>query len=309
MIELPRNRPETRAFDWTLARQGAPICTTLGFPVRIICWDRHSYSDKDDIVGLVRRQISSPIEEVLQFDKHGKNSGGSGAIGDLAMAPVGTVEGKAVFTGDKVFGLLGKPVTIDFDTHSYAKGGDINGLKLKPPPIRFEGKRLTIDDKIWYRPQESMPWEYVACKDNWIEKFGQFETHFDYLKRNEGRPMGLECYTLSSPHTLDLEGTELKIGDVVWIKHNLGNGPNLITEQWLENFKKGICKVEQFTRIAPKRVELWQAKAIPPKAPEGFHVYVGNPYPTKDACDEMVEHNMPRGYKFVESAKVSEYYA
>lgn len=305
MIEISNYSQETRQFDIALAKLGAPIITTRGSPVRIICWDKVGDCYKQELVGLVKRYSDNDVEDVCTFLSTGLSTG-SRSAGDLMMAPVATVEGKAVFTGDEVFGLLGKSVTIDFRDHGYAQGGEIPGLKLKPPPIRFEGNWINIDSMIWYRATENSSWRYVKCGDNWNENPGAIESHFGYLKRNEGRTMCLHYYTSKCPHSLVIDGEEVKVGDKLWAK--VTRNEIVVWEAVLQGFKEGRISVENYTRKAPVKVENWQAKVYLLEEPKESAIFVGQSFPSKDECDTWWKKNAASICVYVGSEKVSEYY-
>lgn len=62
-----------KPFNLCLAKQGRPVCTRNGLPVRIICFNKKD--DKYPIVGLVK---DSTGEILIQTDKYGRLKGDKG---------------------------------------------------------------------------------------------------------------------------------------------------------------------------------------------------------------------------------------
>jgi hypothetical protein len=315
MIELPSEKPVTRPFDLKLAKMGAPVMTHLGFRARIICFDRcNAYNGSNDIVALVKRQGYSDYEEALTFNHKGEGSGRDGALGDLVMSPLISVEGKAVFHGDTVYENCGEPLYIRFeDFHEEdrlpMKTTNAANLFLNPPPIQFEGESLANTDSIWYRNNNETEWTWVKCSERWSDLPTIPETHFEYLKRNVGRKMALNCYTRKSPHSMILEGTELKVGDVLWYTHPTAKGKSLVlTSESIKGFKLGNHKVTNYTRVQPKKSEVWQGLMVHTKIPNDVPVPFGYPYDSSEECDEKAPPMIPPGYEFVGSRKIKEHY-
>ncbi len=308
MIELPNKRPETRKFNRVQAMAGAVVVTSLGFEARVVCFDRMgAHTGNTGIVALVKRRTN--YEEAFMFDRDGKDAGNMGALGDLCMAEVIRVEGKAIFNGETVYSDLGEPYVVYFENFPPVGKRDADRFRLNPPPIQFEGQPLHFTDKIWSRQSSNEPWVLVNCSDNWSDKPGIAETHFGAIRRNEGRQMVLHCYTRKSPHSTMLEGKELKIGDVLWYTHPTSKGASIVVhEKTIENFINGVTKHSVFTRIQPLKIENWQAKAHLRDAPEAAAIFVGGVFPSKEKC-EFEKDRIPQEYRYLSSEKVSEYYA
>ncbi len=309
MIELPRNKPETRPFNREHAIVGAPVITSLGFRARIICWNMNDDGVRDLIVVLVKRYQGSNQEELITVDSDGKGHGRMSSLGDLCMAPVATVEGKAVFTGDVVYQVDGRPTTVHFATWPPFKETDMNQYKLNPPPIMFEGKPLLYTDSLWYRMASDAPWSKIQVRDVWANPAGMVESHFEYLKRNIGRESVATCYTRKSPYNLVLEGKPLELGDKIWYKHPTSRGISMeLTAYQLDLFETGKSRVENYTRDPASKVELWQAKVTLKHAPVVISVSYGEIYPSQEDCDKLAPKELPPEYVFLKSEKISEYW-
>lgn len=301
MRQISGNSVKTQPFNANLARLGVPIVTTLGFPVRIICWDLNG----TDLVALIGVTHEGKFEEPGVFSSTGVS--GKNFFGNLTMAPMATVEGQPVFHGDQVYDSMGKPVSINWRDHGHAKGEELSYLTIQSLPISFDGKKINIDTMIWYRSDVSHVWQYVKAGDNWTDSPGIEESHFEYLKRNEGRGMCLQNYTTTCPFDMTIEGVEIKDTDVLW---NKLNGYKMDFKGGaVSQFLNGAFQAGNYTRVAPTQKESWQARVVRKDGQRGSEKFFGEVHPNKEECEFESRKILPDYYEFIKAERISTYYA
>lgn len=79
-----------KEFNIEKAKEGAPVCTREGYPVRIICWDAEiTYKDrKYPIIAIVGTGDKNYPTTVESYDEEGRCASSEESPEDLFMAPV-----------------------------------------------------------------------------------------------------------------------------------------------------------------------------------------------------------------------------
>lgn len=117
-----------RPFDLKQAQAGAPYGLTSGSPVRIVCWDRKVFGSSLPIIILKQESNGAEVALSPNYD---------GTIGwsddKLVMLPLFMLDGKPVFTGDRLLQTSAHPPFHKYEIR--ANPGIIGWGKLSWPPV------------------------------------------------------------------------------------------------------------------------------------------------------------------------------
>lgn len=121
-----------KPFDIELAKQGRPVCTRDGRPVRIVCFDKKGEKDEESILALVEEQGKEKIRLYKEDGCYYHISKESEL--DLVMAGEKKVGWANVFVDGSGHYNLGNV----FDTEEDARNAEYLGERVDTIKIEFE---------------------------------------------------------------------------------------------------------------------------------------------------------------------------